>query len=158
LFHVRFEGKTPAGLMALHVAFLAGAGLLLLHALASVLLYLMARFPEKGMDRCALRKAWILSVAALGSFFLGAIPLGVLVSHAVLGTGFECWPFGSNAAHTATGIALLAWAGILAWRLDLVRARGDPRPAADVVFAILFLVGLGAGAAALLVSHAAMLS
>jgi hypothetical protein len=110
------------------------------------------------MDRCVLRKAWILSVAALGSFFLGAIPLGILVSHAVLGTGFEGWPFGSNAAHTATGIALLAWAGILAWRLDLVRARGDPRPAADVVFAILFLVGLGAGAAALLVSHAAMLS
>jgi hypothetical protein len=152
-FHVTFEGRAPAALMAFHAGLAAGAGVLLLFALHFVLLYAVERFEQKGMGRSVLRTAWILLVAGFACFLVGTIPLGALAQRAIFGTGFAGWPFGADVTHTRAEIVLLAWAPLLLWRWDLARGRGDPRPVADRAFVVLFFAAAAVSLAVNLVPH-----
>ncbi|MCU0723200.1 MAG: hypothetical protein MUC63_06245 [Planctomycetes bacterium] len=155
---VAWKGRAPAAVMALHAGLTAAAGALLLAALHFVLLFWTGRFRERGGDRAALRAAWVLLAAAAACFLVATVPLGIVAAQAVHGTGLGGSTFGRDAAGAKAGILLLLWAPLLAWRADLARPRGDPRPRADRVFAAVFLVAAAASLAAALAAHSTFLT
>ncbi|MHC5037686.1 MAG: hypothetical protein ACYTHM_10255 [Planctomycetota bacterium] len=142
LFRVRFEGRSSRGLKALHIGLTLSALIFLLHAFFFNLVFLFGRFEEKGRARQVLRAAYLQTLAGLGAFFIGTIPVGILSNRQVLGVLFEGWPFGMNATETKAEGILLVWTVLLLWRLDLLRARADARPRADRAFPILWFLAV----------------
>jgi hypothetical protein len=120
----------------------AGAAVLLLHGFFFAMLFVLSRGGARGEGRRRTHAAWWCGLAGWLSFLLGAVVLGSAVESARSGGGFAGWPFGTDAGDTANLLALAAWVPLLLWRNDLFRGRGDDRPAADRVFAILILVAV----------------
>lgn len=152
-FHLRFEGRTPAALMALHVGFSAAAPVILAHAVFFLLVVLFGRSSRKGEERSFLRAAYVSTLAAFLVFFIGTIPLGILANEAKYGASFEGWPFGGDVTDTKTEVVLLVWIVFFVWRRDLWARRGDPRPGADRALPFVFFACLFVSIAAFLIPH-----
>jgi hypothetical protein len=105
LFYVTYEGRPLRSLLVLHIAFIAGAMLLMIHGFYFSLAHIVS---GRGLSQTywTLLSAWFL-------FTISVLPLGYSVAKSAFGVGWSGFPIGNDITDNKSLIVVLYWGVLL---------------------------------------------
>ncbi|MFH0777230.1 MAG: hypothetical protein V2A71_01235 [Candidatus Eisenbacteria bacterium] len=112
LFYVTYEGRPSRTILILHIAFVLGALILMIHGFHFSLQHV---FTGQGLAAAywTLFSAWLL-------FAVSVLPLGIVVARGAFGVGWSGFPLGTDITDNKSLGIVIYWLVVLArgWRPD----------------------------------------
>lgn len=144
-YTLTFKGKANGFLLFVHI---------LLMVIPMILFIAAAYFAFKHLQQqLPVDKALWLSVIGFVLFFVGIVPIGMIVEYQVFGSIFQGWPFGRDVTDTKTLVIVLFWFVSLMMMKNKIFKKEEKNLISDKGFASLVVIGTIITLAMYLVPH-----